>query len=111
LTAFDDDQVVLRYLAVVESRRNATDDLPQPDAAAADLAGAVEVVGDDREGLQAQLGEQTPGSDANVRSLEDDFVRAAPGYADRHAVTYDGWLASGVTPDVLERAGIRPSGG
>ena len=105
----DDDQAVLRYLAAIEARRTATDDLPRPDAAAADLAGADMVTGDDREGLEAQLGEHVPGSEAAVRSLEDGFVRAAPGYGERHRVTYEGWCNSGVAPEVLERAGIRPS--
>lgn len=109
MTTTDEDQAVLRYLAAVEARRTATANLPQPDDAAASLAGADMVTGDDREGLEAQLGEQVPGSDGHVRTLEDDFVRAAPGYAERHAMTYDGWRNSGVTPEVLERAGIRPA--
>ncbi len=108
MTTADDDRAVLRYLAAIEARRNATKDLPQPDDAAEALAGADMVTGDDREGLEAQLGEQTPGSDANVASLEDDFLRAAPGYGERHSMTYEGWRRSGVAADVLERAGIRP---
>lgn len=110
MTTSDDDDAVLRYLAAIEVGRTATDDLPQPDAAATALAGADMVVGDDQEGLEAQLGEQAPGSEANVRHLEDDFVRAAPGYAERHAITYEGWRNAGVDPEVLERAGIRPTG-
>ncbi|MDP8938603.1 MAG: hypothetical protein M3O23_12895 [Actinomycetota bacterium] len=109
MTPTDDDDAVLRYLAAIEVGRTATDDLPQPDTAAAALAGADMVTGDDQEGLEVQLAEQAPGSGANVRTLEDDFVRAAPGYAERHAITYEGWRNSGVAPDVLERAGIRPS--
>ena len=105
----DDDRAVLRYLAAIEARRTATPDLPQPDDAAAGLAGADMVVGDDREGLETQLGENTLGSDANVAGLEDDFVRAAAGYGERHAMTYESWRTSGVAAEVLERAGIRPT--
>ena len=108
MTTADDDRAVLRYLAAIEARRTATPDLPQPDAAAAGLAGADMVTGDDRDGLQAQLGENTLGSQANVAGLEDDFVRAAADYGERHAMTYEGWRRSGVGADVLERAGIRP---
>ena len=110
MSTSDDEQAVLRYLAAIEGRRTATPNLPQPGDAAASLAGADMVTGDDREGLQVQLAEQTPGSDANVDSLEDEFVRAAPGYGERHNMTYESWRTSGVAPEVLERAGIRPSG-
>ena len=109
MTTTEDDQAVLRYLAAIEAHRTATDNLPQPDDAAAALAGADMVTGDDRGGLQTQLGEQARGSEGHIRTLEDDFVRAAPGYAERHAMTYDGWRNSGVAPEVLERAGIRPT--
>ncbi len=98
-----DDEAVLRYLAAIEARRGAIAD---PDAAAAGLAGADMVTGDDRDGLETQLGEHAPGSDANVRSLEDAFVRAAAGYSERNAMTYEGWLNAGVDAEVLERAGI-----
>lgn len=109
MTTADDDRAVLRYLAAIEARRTATPDLPQPDAAATALAGADMVTGADREGLETQLGERTLGSEANVAGLEDDFVRAAAGYGERHTLTYKGWLTSGVPPEVLERARIRPS--
>ncbi len=109
MAAADDDRAVLRYLAALEARRTATPDLPQPDDAAAGLAGADMVVGDDRDGLETQLGESTLGSKANVAGLEDDFVRAAAGYGERHAMAYEGWRSAGVAPEVLERAGIRPA--
>ena len=111
MTTADDDRAVLRYLAAVEAGRTATEELPQPDDAAAALAGADMVTGADRAGLETQLGKQILGSEANVASMEDEFVRAAAGYAERHTITYEGWLTSGVAPQVLERAGIRPSGG
>jgi len=109
MTPTGDDQAVLRYLAAIDARRAATEDLPLPGDAAEALAGADMVTGDDREGLQRQLGEHAPGSEANVRSLEDDFVRAAAAYSERNDMTYEGWRNAGVEPDVLERAGIRPS--
>lgn len=104
-----DDEAVLRYLAALEARRGATENLPRPGDAAASLAGSDMVAGDDPEGLETQLGQHAPGSDANVRSLEDDFVRAAPGYSARQAMTYEGWRNAGVPPEVLERAGIGPA--
>lgn len=109
MTAADDDRSVLRYLAAIEARRGATEDLPLPGDAAGALAGADMVAGGDSDGLERQLGEHAPGSKANVRSLEDDFVRAAAAYAERNAMTYEGWRNAGVEPEVLERAGIRPS--
>lgn len=109
MSTADDDGAVLAYLAAVEARRTATPDLPQPDAAAAGLAGSDMVTGADREGLETQLGENTLGSGANVAGLEGGFVRAAAGYGERHAMTYESWRTSGVSPDVLERAGIRPT--
>lgn len=104
-----DDQAVLRYLAALEARRRATEVLPHPDAAATALAGADMVSGDDREQLAENLAEHAPGSEANVRSLEDDFLRAAPGYSQRQAMTYEGWRNAGVPSEVLQRAGIGPS--
>lgn len=58
--------------------------------------------------LAAELGAHTPGSEANVGSLEDGFVASAADYGRRHRITYQGWLQAGVDPSVLARAGIDP---
>ena len=106
----DEDQAVFAYLGAIESNRAAPEGFLDPDKAAPGLAGAEMVTGEDREGLEAQLAEATPGSQAKVRKLEDGFVRVAAGYAARHGMTYESWRAAGVEPEVLARAGIRGPG-
>jgi hypothetical protein len=106
----DEDQAVFAYLGAIESARAAPEGFLDPDKAAPGLAGAEMVTGEDREGLEAQLAEATPGSQANVRKLEGGFVRAAAGYAARHGMTYESWRQAGVDPEVLAQAGIRGPG-
>jgi hypothetical protein len=103
-----DDQAVVRYLAALETRRSAPDTLPQPDDAAAGLAGFEFPPGDDAEvdDLAAQLGKDVPGAGQNLADLEPGFVAAAADYGRRHGITYDGWRNAGVSDDVLARAGI-----
>ena len=108
--AADDDQAVFAYLGAIESARAAPEGFLDPDKAAQGLAGAEMVTGEDREGLEAQLAEATPGSHANVRKFESGFVRAAAGFAERHSMTYESWLKAGVEPEVLARAGIHGPG-
>jgi len=102
----DEDQAVLLYLQAVEAARTAPTAFPDPEGAPPALAGADMVVGDDREGLEAQVAASTPGSSRRVLALEDDFVKAAAGYARRHAITSEGWRQAGVDDEVLARAGI-----
>jgi hypothetical protein len=119
------DEPVMAYLTALEARRAATDTLPHPDQPGPALAKADMMHGgggddeagdgdDDEDGgqegeeLSAQLAEQTPGSEDNVKLLEDAFVAAAPDYGRRHRIGYAGWIEAGVDPAVLERAGIRP---
>lgn len=100
----DEDEAVHVYLGALEAARTARGGFPDPETFGSALSGSDMV--DDREGLEAVLAEETPGSDANVAKLEDDFVKAAPGYAQRHGITYDGWRNAGVDAEVLARAGI-----
>jgi hypothetical protein len=104
----DKDQAVLRYLQALEAGRAAaaTSPDPDPDRAGPALAGAEMVTGDDREGLEVQLAESTPGSGAQAATLEDAFVSSAADYGQRHGITYDGWREAGVDAEVLARAGI-----
>lgn len=104
----DEEQAVARYLQAVEAARAAPESFPNPDKTARDLAGAEMLAGGDQEGLEVQLAESAPGSQANVAKLEDDFVRVAAAYGQRHGLTYEGWRQSGVDADVLARAGIAP---
>ena len=102
----DDDEIVSQYLQALEAARAAPKGFLDPNKAAAALAGAPMVAGDDKEALERELAESTPGSDANVRKWEEEFVRVAAGYTQRHAMTYDSWIQAGVGAEVLARAGI-----
>jgi hypothetical protein len=42
--------------------------------------------------------------------LEAAFVRAAAHYGRKKGISYLAWLAVGIDPELLHRAGIRPSG-
>jgi hypothetical protein len=106
----DDDEVVSQYLQAIEAARAAPEGFLDPDRAASSLAGGEMVAGDDKEGLEAQLSESVPGSQGHLRKLEDDFVRVAAAYGERHGMTYEHWRQTGVEPDVLARAGIEARG-
>lgn len=41
--------------------------------------------------------------------FEDDFIKAVPGYSERHNISYEAWREVGVPAAVLRRAGIRGS--
>ncbi len=102
----EDDEVVSQYLQAIEAARAAPEGFLDPDRAASALAHAEMVAGDDQEGLEAQLAGSVPGSEGHLRRLEDDFVRVAAAYGERHGMRYEHWRQTGVQPDVLARAGI-----
>ena len=111
MTTVDEDEVVSQYLQALEAARAAPAGFLDPDGAAPALAGAEMVAGDDQEALETQLAESVPGSQAQMRKLEEEFVRVAADYSDRHGVTYEGWRQTGVDAGVLARAGIEaPTG-
>ncbi len=103
------ERAVLTYLAALETGRSATHNLPHPDVAPESLASADQVGGDEQDEIETDLAESTPGSEANVRTLEDGFVQAAAAYGERHGMTYESWRIAGVDPEVLARAGIEPA--
>jgi len=108
------DEAVLTYLAAIEAHRAAPDTLPHPDRAGEALAKAEMVhgpSGDAGEELATELSSQTPGSEDNIRLLEDAFVADAVDYGRRHQIGYQGWIEAGVDARVLERAGIHPDDG
>ena len=105
-----DDEVVAQYLQALEAARAAPQGFLDPDQSAPALAGAEMLGGEDQEGLEAQLAEWVPGSEPRVRSLEDEFVRVAAGYSERHGMSYESWRQAGVEPEVLTRAGIEAPG-
>jgi hypothetical protein len=106
----EDDEAVSQYLQAIEASRAAPEGFLDPDRAASALAGAEMVAGDDQEGLEAQLAGSVPGSQGHLRRLEEDFVRVAAAYGERHGMTYEHWRQTGVQPDVLARAGIEAPG-
>ena len=107
MTTVDDDEVVSQYLQALEAARAAPEGFLDPDRAAPALAGGEMVAGgDDQEALETQLAESVPGSQAQIRKLEEEFVRVAAGYTERHGMTYEGWRKTGVDAEVLARAGI-----
>jgi hypothetical protein len=106
------DEAVLAYLAAIEAHRVAPETLPHPDISAGALAGADMVHGDDGgEELATELARHTPGSEDNIRALEDAFVADAADYGRRHHVSYQGWIEAGVEARVLDRAGVAPDDG
>ena len=107
------DEAVLAYLAAIEAHRAAPDTLPHPDRSGEALAKADMVHGEGEGGdeLATELSAQTPGSEDNIRMLEDAFVSDAVDYGRRHQIGYQGWIEAGVDAAVLERAGIRPDSG
>lgn len=106
------DEAVLAYLAAIEAHRAAPDTLPHPDRAGEALATADMVHGDSGgQELVTELSAQTPGSEENIRLLEDAFVADAFNYGRRHRIGYRGWIETGVDAEVLERARIRPDDG
>ncbi len=58
--------------------------------------------------LRRELAAAEPGPD--FADLERDFVIHAKAVADREGIQYSTWIACGVPPEVLARAGITPSG-
>ena len=111
MRSVDDDVVVSQYLQALEAARAAPDGFLDPDEAAPALAGAEMMAGDDQEGLETQLAESVPGSQGHIRKLEEEFVRVAAGYSERHGMTYESWRQTGVDAGVLARAGIKaPTG-
>ncbi|CAN5897262.1 hypothetical protein BH23ACT2_BH23ACT2_09730 [soil metagenome] len=56
--------------------------------------------------LTAELA-RLEGPTVDMSTLEADFIQAAAGYAERKGLTYAAFRAVGVTPSVLDKAGIR----
>jgi hypothetical protein len=111
----EESRTVRRYLEAVEThkpkrgRKRTVDSiegrLTQIDSRLvdADAMSRVHLV-QERLNLQHELAAKEDPID--LQSLEDDFVRAARGYAQRKGLTYAAWRAAGVDAHVLRRAGI-----
>lgn len=105
------DEIVMQYVQALEAARAAPGGFLDPDNSAPALARGEMGGGGDHEGLETQLAESVPGSQAHIRKLEEQFVRVAADYSARHGVTYESWRKTGVDAAVLARAGIEaPTG-
>lgn len=58
--------------------------------------------------LEAELKEAGPVDD--LTALERAFVKVARSYSERKGISYAAWRAAGVSPQVLEKAGVSRSG-
>ena len=108
-------RAVRRYLEALEAHkpkrgRKRTPDSIQKRLAAIDekLAGADALtklqLRQERIDLEVEL--ETMGEKVDLSDLEAAFVEAAAGYGARKGISYEVWRASGVSADVLRRAGI-----
>lgn len=59
--------------------------------------------------LEAELDRVRAGDD--LGALEKEFVKVARAYGQRKGITYSVWRAAGVSPVVLQRAGVIRGGG
>ncbi len=58
----------------------------------------------EREDLESELTRSS--STNNLAVLEKSFIGVAKGYGQRKGITYSVWRAAGVSPSVLQRAGV-----
>ncbi len=63
----------------------------------------------EQKNLEAQLSRSTVAAD--IGPLERQFIRTARAYGQRKGITYSTWRASGVSAEVLRKAGIAPTRG
>lgn len=109
-------RAVRRYLEALEQnrpkrgRKRTRDTVERRLAAVEEQLAQAEPLGrlhliQERLDLQAELAAMS-GDGVDLGALEDEFVKAAPGYGARRGITYSAWRAAGVPPAVLRRAGI-----
>jgi hypothetical protein len=56
--------------------------------------------------LRAKIAEATAPGTIDVKKLEADFLKVAKQFADQRGITYGAWRDAGVSPAVLQKAGI-----
>ncbi len=59
----------------------------------------------ERRNLEVELAGMQ-GGDTDVAALEKDFVKVAKSYSARKGISYGAWREFGVSPEVLNKAGI-----
>lgn len=108
-------RAVREYLEALEATRPKRGRKRTPESIRAQLAKIEETVDDaapvkklqliqDRIDLQAEL--EAMENKPDVTALEEAFVSAAKGYAERKSISYAAWRELGVDAAVLKRAGI-----
>jgi hypothetical protein len=63
----------------------------------------------EKDDLEAELARARSGDD--LSGLEKAFVKVARSYGERKGINYSVWRAAGVSPAVLQRAGVIRGGG
>lgn len=111
----DESRAVRRYLEAMETHRpkrgrqrtaeslQARLETIEERIASADALTRVHLV-QERIDLQNELA--TKEEPVDLTALEEEFVRAAKGYADRKGISYTAWREAGVSANVLREAGI-----
>jgi len=116
----DEGRSVRRYLEALEAHKPRRGRKRKPESMQKRLAAIEAQLPDadplnrlqlvqERMDLSRQL--EVVDSSVDLRALEDEFVKAAPGYSQRKGITYAAWREAGVDAGVLRRAGIRRAGG
>jgi hypothetical protein len=116
----DEGRSVRRYLEALEAHKPRRGRKRTPESIQKRLA-AIEAQLPDADPLtrlqlvqeRMDLARQLEAVDSSVdlQGLEDEFVKAAPGYSQRKGITYAAWREAGVDAGVLRRAGIRRAAG
>jgi hypothetical protein len=116
-----ESNAVRRYLEALASTRSGRgrkrsrdalerrlESVEQAAAATADPLGRLHRAQEVRD-LRSELARMA--AEASFVTLEREFVRVAKSYGERRGISYGTWRAVGVSAAVLEKAGIRRSGG
>jgi hypothetical protein len=56
--------------------------------------------------LQEKIAQANAGNGADLKTLEAEFVKVAKRFGENRGISYGAWRDSGVSADVLKRAGI-----
>lgn len=113
-------RAVRNYLEALERHRPRRGRRRTPDAISRRLSGIeAQLAGADalsrlhllkeKGDLEAELDRVRAGDD--LGALEREFVKVARSYGQRKGITYSVWRAAGVSPVVLQRAGVIRGGG
>jgi hypothetical protein len=61
--------------------------------------------------LRARLGSARKHASADIKRLEQEFVRVAKGFSERRGISYGAWRDAGVPADVLKQTRIKRTRG